>query len=350
YLQIWWEEAEFEREQQKEFYQKYKQYLTRESHKRRFDMLVHDGDRANALGIANVLGGGYVALVEARLALAKKDPSANTLLKNVPAALQNDPGLVYERLRWRRRNDLDTGAMALLAKAPDVRDMHSPKDWWLERHILARRMIEDKKYTQAYQIVTAHRQKEGLPFAQAEWLAGWLALRKKNEPAKAFQHFEKLYKGVKSPISKARGAYWSGMASKALNSHEIAQKWFYVAAQYDTTFYGQMAQAILRRTSNFQSAGLPSGYQQYASRELARAAKVLSRMQKKKEAGFFIAALRRTANSAEDLLNNARLADSMGYNNLSIRAATQALSDHKVLNTKLSHPTRAQDMRNVNGV
>ena len=77
--------------------------------------------------------------------------------------------------------------------------------------------------------------------AAAEFMSGWLALRFNNQADKAFQHFESLYNGTSTPISRSRGAYWAGKASEKLGHGEIAKKWFKESARYQTAFYGQMA-------------------------------------------------------------------------------------------------------------
>ena len=52
--------------------------------------------------------------------------------------------------------------------------------------------------------------------AEAEWHAGWLALRFLNNPKAAVEHFKIMYEGVNYPISKSRGAYWLGKLTKNL--------------------------------------------------------------------------------------------------------------------------------------
>ena len=42
--------------------------------------------------------------------------NAATLVAKVPAKLEQDPGLLYERARWRRRKDMDDEALAILEK------------------------------------------------------------------------------------------------------------------------------------------------------------------------------------------------------------------------------------------
>ena len=112
-------------------------------------------------------------------------------------------------LRSQRRRDRAPGA-ASRPRCP------VPTIWWRERHIIVRRLIEERDYARAYAVAAGHVQTEGFPLAQAEWVSGWLALRFLDRPADALRHFQRLYQNVATPISLARGAYWSGRASAAL--------------------------------------------------------------------------------------------------------------------------------------
>ena len=124
------------------------------------------GSLAAREGIAAGLGKGYPALMRARKALASQSSGASQLVGAIPSHLQSDAGLLYERLRWRRRNNLDAGAIEILNRSPNASAMHSPKEWWRERHILARRFIEQKQYQKAYNLVRKHKQVDGFSLAQ----------------------------------------------------------------------------------------------------------------------------------------------------------------------------------------
>ena len=87
--------------------------------------------------------------------------------------------------------------------------------------------------------------------AEAEWHAGWLALRFLNKPREASQHFKIMYDGVNYPISKSRAAYWLGEASFELGQKQKANEWYRKAAKFNTTFYGQLAAAKIEK-DNFK--------------------------------------------------------------------------------------------------
>ena len=256
-IQNWWAEALSTRDEQKSLFSKYGGLIDKASHRKRFDKLLFSRQYTNARAIAGVLGKGYPELAEARIALAADKDGVNALIEKVPAELKNDPGLLYERLKWRRENDLDDRAIEILVHAPKLADMQNPKDWWRERHIIIRRLLEEKKFAAAYELVKNHKQKEGFAFAQAEWIAGWLALRFVNKPTEAYQRFESLYNGVETPVSKARAAYWAGRAAEAFKDKTLAEKWYRDAARFQTVYYGQLAGAKLGLKESLPNAAPP---------------------------------------------------------------------------------------------
>ncbi|MDH5723727.1 MAG: lytic transglycosylase domain-containing protein [Alphaproteobacteria bacterium] len=241
-LADWWASTLVSRDQQRQIFSRYGQYLTLEAHKKRLDALLYAGHNENALAIASVLGQGYLALAKARIALAGgRKNGLKDLIDNVPSYLQEDPGLLYERLRWRSKNNLNDGALEILEKEIEVERVPNAKNWWNQRHIIVRELIADKKYAQAYNVITKHMQKEGFAYAQAEWLAGWLSLRFLNQPDQAYKHFTTMYEKVSTPISKGRAAYWAGRAALAQKQDEMAKVWMKRASEFSTSFYGQMA-------------------------------------------------------------------------------------------------------------
>ena len=219
--------------------------LTTQDHIARLDNLLWSRRESEARRLMPLLDAGYRALAEARIQLANRAEGVNAIINTVPASLRNDEGLLYERLRWRRRANLNDGAMEMLALQPAV--LARPDRWWTERNILARRQLSAGNPAAAYAIAAGHRQTEGFPRSQAEWLSGWLALRFLNDPERAFGHFQALYDNVGTPISLGRGAYWSGRALETMGRTPEATQWYETASRHDTAFYGQLAADRLGR-------------------------------------------------------------------------------------------------------
>ncbi|RYF95394.1 MAG: lytic transglycosylase domain-containing protein [Caulobacteraceae bacterium] len=102
----------------------------------------------------------------------------------------------------------------------------------------------------AYQAISNHALRPGsVDFAEAESYAGWLALNKLRDPRLADMHFQRLEQNVKSPVSKARAAYWRGRAAEAMGDMARARAFYEQGAEHTTTFYGQLAAEKAGRTT-----------------------------------------------------------------------------------------------------
>ena len=128
-------------------------------------------------------------------------------------------------------------------------------------------MLEKGDYQTAYALAAPHGLTEGSEFAEAEWLSGWIALRHTNAPERALRHFESLSRGVSTPISLARAYYWKGRALSELGEIENANAAFREAAQYNFTYYGQLAaDRIGGADISFQETPFPSQIERDAFR------------------------------------------------------------------------------------
>ncbi len=348
-LNKWWQTASLTRDEQRKIYGAYGASLSRQNHIKRMDMLLNRREFSNAQAIADVIGGGYPQLAAARRALAQGKSDVNGLINAVPAQLQNNEGLLFDRLQWRRKKKLNQGAIEILNASPSASKMSIPSRWWKERHIVVRRLMEAKQYKQAYRLASSHKQREGFPKSQAEWVSGFLALRFNNQPYKAFEHFETLYKNVESPISRARGAYWAGRASDALNDPQIATQWYNVAAKYPETFYGQLAAERTGRQVSLNTRS-STGQQSNANNDLASAATYLSNAGLRKEASAFLLRLKEHAKSAGDYEKAANLATRLGQPDIAIKIAQDLQRKKGVTLGKYLYPQKIRELKNINNV
>ncbi len=327
-LKNYWPKAVIAPNDQDMIINKYGRYLGSQDHERRLRHIIHDKHYTASRALARILGNGYPELVEAKIALIEGKSDVNNLVAKVPAGLRNNEALMLARTQWRRKNNHDTGAIDLLNRAPTHNRMSNPKDWWTERHIMTRRLMEEGKWGSAYQLASNHRQKDGFSFAQAEFVSGWIALRKIGKPWEAFKHFENLFNAVESPISRSRGAYWAGLASDTLGHSEVAMQWYRVAAKYQTTYYGQMAAqrinlplALLNETPIQVT---PEARQRFRQNSLISAAILLHRSGQNRASKQFFDAFADSAKNGLDYSLSAELAKSLGYNDAALNIAKDA--------------------------
>ncbi len=216
--------------------------LTQDDHRARADYLLWTDQRTAARRLQSELTADHRALVDARIALGARQRGVDAKVEAVPAALQNHPGLLYDRARWRRRSGLSSATRELLVRIDGADAPEAGRNrLWDERRIALRAALRDREYTDAYALAAPHGLSRGVDFAEAEWMAGWLALRKLGDADLALRHFTALREGVSTPISLARADYWRGRALEALGRAEEAETAFAAAAAYDFVFYGQLA-------------------------------------------------------------------------------------------------------------
>ena len=211
-------------------------------HRIRLDRLLWDGDAAEAKRMLPRVSGDWRALGAARLALRADAPNASGLIDTVPHALLGDPGLAYERFLWRMRRDKYADAAALIVDtSASAETLGRPEDWAERRALLARRLARDGDARLAYRVAASHRLAGGSDYADLEFVAGFVALRRLDDPTTALMHFRRLSAAVATPISVARGAYWEGRALEALGRKDEARAAYRRAAANQTAYYGLLA-------------------------------------------------------------------------------------------------------------
>lgn len=238
-----WSTIEFSKDAQRDFLKAFGSHLTEQDHVDRLDGMLWRGREGAARHMLDLVPSGWVKLADARLRLRYGKAGVDAAISAVPKSLVEHPGLIYERARWRRNKGLESAARDLLLGAPGDPDFQ--KRLWNERNLQIRNAIEDRNYTDAYLLAAGHNQLDGIGFATAEWLAGWVALRYLDRPEDAFRHFTVMHGNVGTPISLSRGAYWAGRAAEAMKDKAALTEWYRKAAEHGTTFYGQLAAARL---------------------------------------------------------------------------------------------------------
>jgi peptidoglycan lytic transglycosylase len=221
--------------------------LTPADHKARMDTLLYGSEHEAALRAAKRLGSGYVALAKARIAAYRKASDTRELLEAVPRELRNDPGYIFSKIQLLRREEKDTEAAQLMLSAPrDPARLYNVDEWWIERRLEARKMIDAGEYRTAYLIARdAALPTRDIYKTEQEFTAGWIALRFLKDPQTALQHFARIGVGSVNPTALARAGYWQGRALEAAGRVQEARAAYGAAAEQSTSYYGQLARAKL---------------------------------------------------------------------------------------------------------
>ncbi|HXG77869.1 MAG TPA: hypothetical protein VNJ31_00835, partial [Methyloceanibacter sp.] len=241
-------------------------WLTPEHHRARIDRLLYPDEEAAteaALRVAKLLSEEEQKKVAARIAVIKRGGNAGKLLNALPAnAIEADVGLRFNRIQWLRRTKdkqrREEAWKILLDTPSEPNVLLDLNNWWTERRINCRGALNDGNPKVAYEIAAKHGLASGDSFIEAEFLAGWIALRFLDDPQRALRHFLALRAAATSSKSIALGEYWLGRTALALGDKPSAMVHFHRAAKYPQHFYGQLArQSIDARPAHLEVTRTP---------------------------------------------------------------------------------------------
>jgi soluble lytic murein transglycosylase len=243
-------------------------------------------DAAAAARQAPRLDPAHRAAAETRLALQRDAPNAEARLAALPTAMRRDPGMMLDHARWLRHADRPADALALWERVGEAAQNDAPADelagFWTERNLLARRLLHDGDAAGAYALTDRHGRITPEQTLDAEFLAGFIALRRLTDPAAAKRHFITLVELSKAAITQGRAHYWLGRAIAAAGGDPKPE--YQRAAAWPTTFYGQLAalalgddpSALARRiTALHDPAYTRDQVLAFTDREVVRAAAML---------------------------------------------------------------------------
>jgi soluble lytic murein transglycosylase len=240
-----WRSDELSERSEAEAFELFHDLLTREDHRARMDKRIGARDLSGAKRAAQRLGSDELSIVKA-CAAANADKALD-LLDAVATNARNDLGYTFCRIRWMVRHErIDDATRLMLAAAPETMALQDTDEWWRERRSLARKLLDQAKFGAAYQVV----RDAALPAsehyrADFHFMCGWIALRYRNDPATAREHFAHIDDGSTNPIVLARAAYWRARVAESIGEKDATRASYEAAARYPTAYYGQLARARL---------------------------------------------------------------------------------------------------------
>lgn len=245
--------------------------LTVADHRQRMTMLLYrnrieQAERFSDLGKAQ-------SLYRAWAAVSRGTANAPALISAVDPSWHGDPAYLFIRVESLRKQDKYADAAKLLATMPKDQDaLVNPGEWWTEQRIVSRGLLDKGDFRGAYRVAANHKATEATDIVDAEFHAGWYALRGMEDPAAASRHFRRILDVSNRPLSASRAWYWLGRSAEA-GGPGNAKDYFTNAARFPGTFYGQLAAARLGRKALNVTYPAPSAEDRarFESREAVRA-------------------------------------------------------------------------------
>jgi soluble lytic murein transglycosylase len=274
-----WRTRPFDIDDQRAMMARFGDVLTVEDHVRRADMLLFGAQGPAARDLIPLLPEDQQALAQARIAFRQKSPTALALADALPPSVASAPGLAFEKAAHYRRAGLDQLARAELVRFPrEVWSDEMGARIWDERYQLTLSALRNGDSRAAYEAAANTGLQTGADAVEAEFYAGWIALTRLKDPARAEAHFKHIDRVGTSPITLARGLYWRGRAVEALAGVDAADVFYQAAARHRTTFYGQLAAeraGYARLDLGKDPATGPRERARFEAKDTTRAARIL---------------------------------------------------------------------------
>lgn len=243
-----WREDSFGGEVESRILDRFPGVLTQADHRFRMERHLLKENWGAAQRAASHAGKDYALLVKARMAVYQGKKKAEKAFSAVPGELRKDPSYLFSRaLLLRRSNQLVEAAKVIMQAPRDPELRVDGDEWWAEQRRIARELLDKGDAQTAYEVASHHTAETPAQQIEAEFHAGWVALRFLNNPEAAARHFATVANAASTPISVARIAYWQARAAEAAGAMADAKVFYERAADRPTTYYGQLASSKLGR-------------------------------------------------------------------------------------------------------
>ena len=203
----------------------------------------------------------YRSMFKNIVAIDENPKIISHLIKLTPKELRNNSAFLITQVRYYRQKDEDKEVLDILNSIDNKKEYE--KYWWLYKHIYIRELLKTKNYKEAYELAVSYNGYKNIDYVDAQWLAGWIALRYLEKYDDAYQHFININNIVSYPLSVSRATYWLGRTAMAKGDEKDALRWYNLSSKYPTTFYGQLAHyakygILTRNGEEYKDFVLPS--------------------------------------------------------------------------------------------
>jgi soluble lytic murein transglycosylase len=303
--------------------------LNAADHKSRLWRLIYAQESSAAIRQAKHIGGNYVTAALVGQMLHRGVAGADQRYAALPAALRNELAMRYALARfYRRQEKFDKARTIILSVKGQVAD---PSAWWEERRIVARRSVgpyNASYYGAAYQIAKNHGLPTGEQAMEAEFIAGWVALRFLKKPDVAIRHFSTYDNMAVTRTDKAKAEYWIGRSYAGLGDKGNQRAAFQASATHSTVFYGQLAreQLGLGTTPEHINGGQASAaaMARVERDEVVRAMRLMAQAATKDKLNIFLWSLANRFDTVDELNAVAAIVQNIAGTSWSLRLAKAA--------------------------
>lgn len=295
----------------------------------------------------------------ARVAMQQNSADADARYQAVAASVTRDAGLMMDRVRWLRANNLGAAAQQLAARSHNFAYKPSDPERFFDMQIqLAGDAVDARNWQTAYGI--ASQIDDVLPtdaavadqpigvrddYTTLAWVAGSVALDRSNRPSDALAMFYRYARGGRSLQVLTKGYYWAGRAALAASRWQDANAYFQQSAAYPELFYGQLALERLGRSVAAPPAALPqyvtTAAQRTAfnNRRIVQAIRLLGQQGRSSEQALFVKSLAESLDNESDRNLAVQLGDQVGRQDVAVWTSRMARVKGSAFYVRQAYPT-----------
>ena len=273
----------------------------------------------------------------------------------IPRSALNQPGVVYNLVRYYRQNRQMNRAIDILADRPQFTSLpHEASDLVNEMLTAAKGAGTSRAVRIAASVddlfapgtdISAGSFRLRDKYTDLMWLGGTEALWNLGDGKRAAPLFYRYGAAARTPLTKAKGFYWAGRASRQAGDAAQADRYFAMAAQYADQYYGQLALSAMRKpVPEFaqlpQVEITPEERAAFRERSLVKALGALasSRRDWRTERAFF-EALADTAKTPKDMVLLSELSQELLMDEFAVVAGATAPERGLSGFERFAHPT-----------
>ncbi len=212
--------------------------ISRDDNIKRFDRMLYLGDLDEMDEVSKFIGTEYESLATiARNLKNKKNVIANDFYK-IESYFQNNSSFHYLKINWLNKKNNTKKTYEYFNKYKNTLTIKNPTLWGVQAEILGRSLIKEKKYREAYEVMSLRNTEENQIFSNLEFLKGWISLRIFNDTFRSTSHFKKIYELSPSDENMSMALYWIAENYSILGDPNEEIRYLSESALFSDTFYG----------------------------------------------------------------------------------------------------------------
>ena len=209
----------------------------------RFNRMLYLGEMKELQNTAKEISDEYLLLAKIAQKLDEnKRVSSQDFIKIEPY-LGNNSSFHYLKIKWLIEKGSNKDAYEYFNKYKNTINISNPTLWAVQSEILGRRLISQKKYREAYEVMTIDPKQNNQIFANLEFLKGWIALRVFKDSPRAVEHFQSFSQISGNDEDRSSALYWMAKSYQAIDKKNETFEYLREASKFENTYYGLLSKA-----------------------------------------------------------------------------------------------------------